>query len=83
MSSNQNDETYSDYKTDGGSVPVQDDSVPVEEGVDAATADSDAQLERDDNEAIDTSNIVQERTRGAKPEPGSYREPGDEEGLPS
>lgn len=33
-----------DYTTEGGSVPVQDDTVPVEEGVDAATADSDAQL---------------------------------------
>ncbi|KAJ0118738.1 hypothetical protein N8I77_001475 [Diaporthe amygdali] len=83
MSSNQNDETYNDYKTEGGEIPVQDDSAPVEEGVDAATADSDAQLERDDNEAIDKSNIVDGRTRGAKPEAGSYREPGDGEGLPA
>lgn len=44
MSSNQNDETYNDYKTEGGEIPVQDDSAPVEDGVDAATADSDAQL---------------------------------------
>ena len=36
---------------------------------------------RDDNEAIDQSNIIDERTRGAKPS-GGYREPGDEEGLP-
>jgi hypothetical protein len=36
---------------------------------------------RDDNEAIDESNIVDGRTRGAKPS-GGYREPGDEEGLP-
>ena len=36
---------------------------------------------RDDNEAIDQSNIIGERTRGAKPS-GGYREPGDEEGLP-
>jgi hypothetical protein len=77
---------------------------PFEEGVDAATADSDAQLgtslgcnncwpiaiannsgetERDDNEAIDKSNIVDGRTRGAKPDGGSYREPGDDEALPS
>lgn len=40
-------------------------------------------LERDDNEAIDKSNIVEGRTRGAKPDGGSYREPGDEEALPS
>lgn len=104
MSSGQNDETYNDYTTEGGQVPVQDDNAPVEEGVDAATADSDAQLgahsqtkrhplivvvansgepERDDNEAIDKSNIVEGRTRGAKPEGGSYREPGDSEALPA
>ncbi|KKY34791.1 hypothetical protein UCDDA912_g05220 [Diaporthe ampelina] len=83
MSSNQNDETYNDYSTEGGQIPVQDDRLPVEDGVDAATADSDAQLERDDNEAIDKSNIVEYRTRGAKPEAGSYREPGDTEALPS
>lgn len=34
--------------------------------------------ERDDADAIDTSNIVDERTRGATK---SYREPGDDEGL--
>lgn len=39
--------------------------------------------ERDDNEAIDKSNIVDGRTRGAKPDGGSYREPGDDEALPS
>lgn len=33
-----------DYTTEGGDIPVQDDNAPVEEGVDAATADSDAQL---------------------------------------
>lgn len=38
--------------------------------------------ERDDAEAIDTDNILDERTRGAGPSEG-YREPGDEEGLPS
>lgn len=37
---------------------------------------------RDDKEAIDEDNIVEGRTRGAKPS-GEYREPGDEEGLPS
>ncbi|KAK7709803.1 hypothetical protein SLS64_006044 [Diaporthe eres] len=78
-----NDETYNDYATQGGEIPVQDDNAPIEEGVDAATADSDAQLERDDNEAIDKSNIVEGRTRGAKPEAGSYREPGDNEALPA
>ncbi|KAG0649652.1 hypothetical protein D0Z07_4066 [Hyphodiscus hymeniophilus] len=36
---------------------------------------------KDDNDAIDRSNVINERTRGAKPS-GGYREPGDEEGLP-
>ncbi len=36
-------------------------------------------LARDDTDAIDQSNIIDERTRGASK---SYREPGDEEGLP-
>ena len=36
---------------------------------------------RDDNEAIDQSNIIGGRTRGAKPT-GGYTEPGDDEGLP-
>lgn len=39
------DATYNDYSTEGGQqIPVQDDNAPIEEGVDAATADSDAQL---------------------------------------
>lgn len=38
--------------------------------------------DKDDKEAIDESNIVSGRTRGAKPS-GGYTEPGDGEGLPS
>ena len=34
---------------------------------------------RDDSDAIDQTNIIEERTRGAVK---SYTEPGDEEGLP-
>ena len=37
---------------------------------------------RDGSDAIDKDNIIDERTRGAKPE-GSYREPGDDEGIPT
>lgn len=37
---------------------------------------------RDDADAIDQSNIIDGRTRGAKPS-GGYAEPGDEEGLPN
>ena len=36
---------------------------------------------KDDKEAIDSSNIIDERTRGATKEQGTYTEPGDEEGL--
>ncbi|KAH8744778.1 hypothetical protein BGZ57DRAFT_289066 [Hyaloscypha finlandica] len=63
-----------------GPIPVQSDNDAVEDPIDGATADSDEQLARDDNEAIDSANIVDGRTRGAKPS-GGYREPGDEEGL--
>ena len=39
--------------------------------------------ERDEAEAIDTDNIMPgKRTRGAAKPSGTYREPGDEEGLP-
>ncbi|KAJ4305261.1 hypothetical protein N0V90_000792 [Kalmusia sp. IMI 367209] len=63
-------------------IPVQKDEAPVEDPYNAETADSDQQLERDENDAIDTSNIVDSRTRGATKEAGTYTEPGDEEGLP-
>ncbi|PMD22370.1 hypothetical protein NA56DRAFT_598730, partial [Hyaloscypha hepaticicola] len=64
-----------------GPVPIQSDSAGIDDPIDEATADSDEQLVRDDNEAIDQSNIIDGRTRGVKPA-GGYREPGDEEGLP-
>lgn len=37
---------------------------------------------RDDKDAIDESNIISDRTRGAAKKAGTYAEPGDEEGLP-
>lgn len=40
-------------------------------------------LARDDNEAIDKGNILDERTRGAGKPSGTYREPGDDEGIPT
>ncbi|TVY50442.1 hypothetical protein LCER1_G009400, partial [Lachnellula cervina] len=64
-----------------GPIPVQSDGADIEDPINADTADSDAQLARDDNDAIDQSNVIGERTRRAKPSEG-YREPGDEEGLP-
>lgn len=41
-----------------------------------------AQTERDEKDAIDEDNIIDDRTRNAKPK-GTYKEPGDEEGLPT
>ncbi|EXJ82968.1 hypothetical protein A1O3_06785 [Capronia epimyces CBS 606.96] len=78
------DTLQNDYKsrTGQGDIPVQSDDAPVDDPIDANTADSDEQLVRDDNEAIDKSNILDERTRGATKQAGTYREPGDEEGLP-
>lgn len=35
--------------------------------------------EKDEKDAIDSSNILDERTRGAAKEAGGYAEPGDEE----
>ncbi|KAI9726179.1 MAG: hypothetical protein M1828_001852 [Chrysothrix sp. TS-e1954] len=71
-----------DYKTDTKSdVPVTADE-PIDEAVDEEKMNSDAQLQKDDDEAIDKSNIVGSRTRQAAPS-GGYREPGDEEGIPT
>jgi hypothetical protein len=39
--------------------------------------------ERDEKDAIDESNILEERTRGATKKSGTYAEPGDDEGLES
>ncbi|PQK16910.1 hypothetical protein BB8028_0007g01100 [Beauveria bassiana] len=55
-------------------VSVQGDDVAVEEPVSESKANSRAQLERDENEAIDESNMVKGTTRGAKPRTGSYKE---------
>ncbi|KAF2748191.1 hypothetical protein M011DRAFT_486050 [Sporormia fimetaria CBS 119925] len=78
--------SVNDYVSRSGqkqsAIPVQADEAPVEDPIDAATADSDEQLARDDAEAIDTSNIVKPRTRGATKKAGTYREPDDEAGLP-
>ncbi|KAK3389186.1 hypothetical protein B0H63DRAFT_95435 [Podospora didyma] len=59
---------------------VVSDSERVQDPINEAMADSDAQLERDDKEAIDKSNVIKQHLRGAKPEQ-SYKEPGDKEGL--
>ena len=39
-------------------------------------------VERDEKEAIDKSNIMDDRTRHATKSAETYQEPGDREGLP-
>ncbi|KAI9805468.1 MAG: hypothetical protein M1825_000719 [Sarcosagium campestre] len=90
MSSNEN-ETYepdqgdvtkqpTEYSNETGNDFVQRDE-KVDDPIDPNTADSDEQLARDDNDAIDESNIVEDRTRGAGPREG-YTDP-DEDDIPS
>ncbi|KAK2007228.1 hypothetical protein LZ32DRAFT_695545 [Colletotrichum eremochloae] len=74
------DNEYVSRQGDRQPISVVDDDAKVEDPIDEETADTDAQLERDDKDAIDKSNIMKERTRGAQPA-GEYREPGDTEGL--
>ncbi|RDA92061.1 hypothetical protein CP533_0985 [Ophiocordyceps camponoti-saundersi (nom. inval.)] len=72
---------YVSRQGDKSEIPVQADDVRVEDPIDETTADTDAQLARDEKDAIDTSNIIKEKTRHAAPK-GGYREPGDDEGIP-
>ncbi|KAI1678989.1 hypothetical protein KJE20_11171 [Pyrenophora tritici-repentis] len=86
MSSNDipsGDVVDNDYtsRTGQSQIPVQKDEAPVESTEYDNGGDSDKQLERDEKDAIDSSNIIEERTRGATKTSGTYREPGDEEGL--
>ncbi|KAL1836761.1 hypothetical protein VTJ49DRAFT_4701 [Mycothermus thermophilus] len=71
----QNDPSYKTKR--GEAVPVVDDDAPLEGGK-LGKADSDQQLEADEREAMDKSNIIKQRTRHAKPT-GTYTEPTDEE----
>ncbi|MBE7181056.1 MAG: hypothetical protein INR71_07585 [Terriglobus roseus] len=76
------DASDNDYvsRTGQSHIPVQADDKPVDDPVPAdGSADSDEYLERDEREAIDESNIVDGRTRGAAKQAGGYREPGDDE----
>jgi len=76
--------TYSTYRTsttnNSGAVPVVGDSANIDSGIGSrAQQDSDEQLVKDDRDAIDESNIMDSRTRGAQPT-GSYSE-GKDEGV--
>ncbi|KAH7400712.1 hypothetical protein DE146DRAFT_471350 [Phaeosphaeria sp. MPI-PUGE-AT-0046c] len=70
-----------DYKSRTGQseIPVQSDEAGIESTEYDNGGDSDRQLEKDENDAIDRSNIIDERTRGATKKSGTYTEPGDEE----
>ncbi|KAJ8111246.1 hypothetical protein OPT61_g6118 [Boeremia exigua] len=70
-------------RTGQSEIPVLKDDAPVErtEYNDHEVADSDKQLELDEHDAINEDNILNERTRGAAKQAGTYTEPGDEEGL--
>jgi hypothetical protein len=74
-----------DYKSRTGQtqIPVQSDDAPVKDPIPSdGRADSDEYLAQDEKDAIDESNIISERTRGATKEAGTYAEPGDEEVSP-
>ncbi|KAF2814438.1 uncharacterized protein BDZ99DRAFT_237570 [Mytilinidion resinicola] len=73
------DDTYKS-RTGQNEIRVQSDDAPVNDPIDAGTADSDEQLVRDDQDAIDKSNIIKDRTRGLSKQ--NYAEPSDDEGLP-
>ncbi|KAL9100302.1 MAG: hypothetical protein Q9163_004301 [Psora crenata] len=76
-----NDDSYAHPETKGH-IPVQSDSAPVDDPIDPKVSNSDEQLARDDIEAIDKSNIIKPRTRGAKPTGVGYSEGPDEDDLP-
>ncbi|KAI1614956.1 hypothetical protein EDD37DRAFT_401593 [Exophiala viscosa] len=74
-----NDDSY--VRSGDRTIPVQKDSASIEDPIQPPTSNSDAQLEQDEKEAIDKSNIIKGRTRHAKPV-GSYSEGPDEDDLP-
>ncbi|KAI1114748.1 hypothetical protein F5Y14DRAFT_450828 [Nemania sp. NC0429] len=73
------DDSYVSAKSDTASVPVVSDKAEVEDPVQPGQADSDQQLQRDEQEAIDKNNILDSRLRGNKPKKGAMREPDDRE----
>lgn len=67
-------------RTGQSQIPVQKDDAPVEDPIPGdGRADSDEYLAQDEKDAIDQNNIIDERTRGAVKQAGTYAEPGDEE----
>ena len=74
-----NDPSYKTSRNE--TIPVIDDDAPVESPVGRGDADSDKQLEKDDREAIDTGNIIKDKSRIGKSGRtlGMYAEPTDED----
>ncbi|KAM4057242.1 hypothetical protein HRG_004073 [Hirsutella rhossiliensis] len=54
------DDSYVSRQGQKSEIPVQADDAKVEDPIDGNTADSDAQLARDDADAIDKSNIMKD-----------------------
>ncbi|PGH14386.1 hypothetical protein AJ80_05976 [Polytolypa hystricis UAMH7299] len=69
----------------GEPVSVQGDDAPVEDPMQPPFSNTDQQLERDEQEAVDKSNILKgDRTRHAKPQTASgYNEGPNEDDLPA
>ncbi|KAI0431895.1 hypothetical protein F5Y09DRAFT_354423 [Xylaria sp. FL1042] len=74
-----NDDSYATQNKNAESVPVVSDEASIEDPVRPGQADSNAQLDRDEREAINKTNIVESRLRGNEPRKGALREPSDSE----
>ncbi|KAL1978713.1 hypothetical protein VTN31DRAFT_1572 [Thermomyces dupontii] len=76
---------FDDSYVEGGPIPVQRDEEPLDDPIQPPFSNTDAQLEQDEREAIDRSNILKgSRTRHAKPRTrNAYNEGPDEDDLPA
>lgn len=74
-----------DSYVEGGPIPVQRDEEPLDDPMQPPFSNTDEQLEQDEREAIDQSNILKgPRTRHAKPRTrNAYNEGPDEDDLPA
>jgi len=83
MSAPTGDVVDNDYKSRPGQseIKVVGDDAGIESTEYDNGGDSDKQLERDERDAINEDNILDERTRGATKKAGTYTEPSDEEGI--
>ncbi|GKZ18689.1 hypothetical protein AbraIFM66951_007709 [Aspergillus brasiliensis] len=85
VSGNFHDNSYAHETQPGlrGQVPVTRDQDVYEDPIQPPYSNSDQQLAQDEREAIDQSNVIQGRTRGAKPQTqNQYSEGPGEDDLP-